>query len=1419
MHKVLSQVVLGVLGLAAAALTSPFANAQFSVGSPTTNWNALSYGPGGLGDVKGDQQTGQDEADIVGNTGSTTTSLPSVYTKLTAGTTTTNGTLAYRVRVGGDQNPMGYKAVVLIGLDANKDGKLDLFVGVDNSGQNDGIYIWKPATGPNISPATLSVDKRLPLKKYTETAANYHWGAVDSPSATSGVVLDPAANTTLRKDFNGATGTDYMLSFSVPFADVVAALAAQGIAITSSTPLAHVIGTSTQVGSFNQDLNGVSGNNSSTTPWATLGVLSQPVNGSGTVVNVAPVNALPASATANGSLAIAGVAVNDADGNLATVALTAVKGTMSVSLSGGAIIVGGANGSSSITLGGTQSQINAALATLGFSPASGYTGLASVTMISTDGGGLADQDVLGITVVAAANTAPIAYPDADTTHAGKAVTTYVIGNDVDADGNVLTITSATLTAGTGAISALSGNITYTPATTFVGTAVIAYTISDGRGGTSNSTLTVTVAPNAVPIAANDTLNANTQSTVFINVLGNDSDADGDALTITAASRVSGTGNVAISGNELQFDAPNSFGITVLSYTIADGYGGTATATVTITVGTNSIPVAVNDAVTTPQGIAVDADVLANDTDGNGDALTITDAVVTTGSGTALAVNNKVRFTPTPEFVGTAKITYTIDDGRGATATAVLTVTVIGNTAPIAVAESYTVAEDEVLALPAGGVLANDSDADGNALTAILVSSTTSGTLTLEANGAFTYTPGANFAGADSFTYKASDGALTSAQVTVALTVTPVNDAPVAQGESYTATQGSVLHVSTPGLLQNDSDAEGDVLKAVLVGEVSHGALSLNAGGSFLYLASGGFSGDDSFSYQVTDGSATSGVVVVTIHVAPSNSVPVATADEFAVESGAVLNVPAPGVVANDADAESDPLFAVLVSSASNGAVALNADGSFLYTPAAGFSGTDSFEYTVTDGSTTSGAAVVSIVVAAPAPPNTPPVISVANLLSTEVTVPLTFTMTTSDPDGDTVATKFLGPLQGTISGSGPEYVYQPSPTFAGTDTFKIIADDGRGGVATRTVKVNVTAKEATIGNYAMLLRNEQNEIAAHLFLTTTKLGRATGVLTIGGVRYTVRGFFGGAPVVIAPRSKGFTPITLAINVGGGNGEASSLVVTAIDGSGAYTGSSARSPYGPARRAPQAGRYTFVASRQQLVLDRTGAELADAERAVPMVASAMTARVTPNGAVIFQGSTGHGYALVCSSYMMSGSEVPFYAGRRNSGPSIQWGVLRFPAEAEAGAEITNAPAVSGTLHWNAGLDRRIPEPFAAEYPVLGARYLAPETGEALLNAASLTISLDIPSFAAAGAATYEETRSFSGNLLPPSDGSGVSAIRVNLSTGAFISRVQGRVVRPILGVIIQGEGIDRGLGSVVDLSSFGTCELRPAVGAPIAGESN
>jgi len=205
-----------------------------------------------------------------------------------------------------------------------------------------------------------------------------------------------------------------------------------------------------------------------------------------------------------------------------------------------------------------------------------------------------------------------------------------------------------------------------------------------------------------------------------------------------------------------------------------------------------------------------------------------------------------------------------------------------NQAPVATNDAYNTDEDTTLSIFAPGVLGNDTDVDTPAasLTAILVTGPShAASFTLNADGSFSYTPEANFNGADSFTYKANDGANDSNVAMVTIAVNPVNDAPVAQNDNYTVAEDSVLSVAAPGVLDNDTDPDlGQTLTVEVVSGPTHAlAFTLNADGSFAYTPQANFFGVDTFTYRAFDGTAYSNVAMAQIAVTNVNNAPVAQA--------------------------------------------------------------------------------------------------------------------------------------------------------------------------------------------------------------------------------------------------------------------------------------------------------------------------------------------------------------------------------------------------------------------------------------------------------------------------------------------------------------------------------------------------------------
>src|SRR5205814_2554040 len=185
-----------------------------------------------------------------------------------------------------------------------------------------------------------------------------------------------------------------------------------------------------------------------------------------------------------------------------------------------------------------------------------------------------------------------------------------------------------------------------------------------------------------------------------------------------------------------------------------------------------------------------------------------------------------------------------------------------NDAPVAVNDSYNATEDTPLTIAAPGVLGNDTDVDGNSLTAAVVAQPAHGTVTVNADGGFTYTPALNYNGSDSFTYKANNANADSHVATVAINVAAVNDAPVAVNDSYNATEDTPLTIAAPGVLGNDTDVDGNPLTAAVVAQPVHGTVTVNANGGFTYTPALNYNGSDSFTYKANDGTADSNVATV-----------------------------------------------------------------------------------------------------------------------------------------------------------------------------------------------------------------------------------------------------------------------------------------------------------------------------------------------------------------------------------------------------------------------------------------------------------------------------------------------------------------------------------------------------------------------------
>ena len=234
-----------------------------------------------------------------------------------------------------------------------------------------------------------------------------------------------------------------------------------------------------------------------------------------------------------------------------------------------------------------------------------------------------------------------------------------------------------------------------------------------------------------------------------------------------------------------------------------------------------------------------------------------------------------------------------------------------------------------------------------------------GSVTLNVDGSFTYIPNVDFFGDDTFTYTICEVAhpaqCDTGTVTISVAPGTENDPPVAVDDNYDAFEDTPLNVPAPGVLFNDYDPDGDSIVIDSNTQPTNGAVTLNADGSFTYTPNQDFFGPDTFNYTICDDGTPSlcdtALVTITVAAGTENDPPVAADDTYDAFKNIPLNVPAPGVLDNDYDPDGDTITIDSYTQPANGAVTLNADGSFTYTPDQDYLGPDTFNYTICDDAT------------------------------------------------------------------------------------------------------------------------------------------------------------------------------------------------------------------------------------------------------------------------------------------------------------------------------------------------------------------------------------------------------------------------------------------------------------------------------------
>ncbi|WP_225703695.1 DUF4082 domain-containing protein [Bradyrhizobium cenepequi] len=553
-------------------------------------------------------------------------------------------------------------------------------------------------------------------------------------------------------------------------------------------------------------------------------------------VNGAPVAANDVGPTATRDLAITIAAStltgNDSDPDGDAISVTAVSGATN-----GTVVL--------------NTQPNPQNNTITFTPNAGYTGPASFTYTISDGRGGTASATVSFTV-APPGTAPVS---------------LFSGSDIPAqtnlnDGSQLEVGMKFTSSVAGQITALKfyrspgdTGVNTLDLWTATGTRLATVTFSN----TSASGWQTVTLPSGVSIAANTTYIASYHTTGAYVATNNyfTTAVTNGPLTAPSSTASGGNGVYSYGGTSTSGIFPTS------SYNAANYWvdvvfapsGG----------GSNQPPVANNDSgYTTTQNTAVTiaaSALLANDTDPNGDPLTITGVSgAVNGTVSFNAQTNVVTFTPTAGYTGAASFNYAISDGRGGTAsaTATLTVNAAANQPPVANNDGgYTTTQNTAVTIAASALLANDTDPNGDPLTITGVSGAVNGAVSFNAQtNVVTFTPTAGYTGAASFNYAISDGRGGTASATATLTVNAAaNQPPVANNDSgYSTTQNTAVTIAASALLANDTDPNGDPLAITGVSGAVNGTVSFNAQTNVItFTPTTGYIGPASFSYAISDG--------------------------------------------------------------------------------------------------------------------------------------------------------------------------------------------------------------------------------------------------------------------------------------------------------------------------------------------------------------------------------------------------------------------------------------------------------------------------------------------------------------------------------------------------------------------------------------
>ncbi len=566
--------------------------------------------------------------------------------------------------------------------------------------------------------------------------------------------------------------------------------------------------------------------------------------------------------------------------------------------------------------------------------------------------GSANLDILPI------NDAPNAKNDVITTEEDTAVTIDVLVNDSDVEGDVLSIQSASVPSEQGSVDIVDGKLVFTPAENFNGEATITYIVTDGDL-TDEANVTVTVTPvNDSPVAVDDTVSTQEDTVVTIDVLPNDSDVDGDKLSIQSASVPKEQGTVEVVDGKLVFTPTENFnGDAEITYTVTDGEL-TDEAKVAVTVNpVNDAPTIKVDAVESITEDAVNTDTVVasltvRDTDTPEDQLTV--SLENNSNGYFVLVGNEVKLTQAGvdavnnDELNLKDLTISASVSDGVNPTASDSDSLIVNRVNDAPTVENAIADQELSEDFATYTIdLNDAFKDSDSALNFSVSGNSNVLVSIE-NGIATISPTADWNGSETLTFTATDPSGESVSQPVNFTVAPVADI-VADKATVVEDTSTVIKV-----LGNDTfEGDGKVVSLDTNNGPANGTVSVNPDGSVTYTPNDNYHGTDSFTYIVTSGGVSESTTV-SVDVTPVNDAPVAKDDIATTQEDTAVTI---DVLPNDSDVDGDKLSIESASVPKEQGTVEVVNGKLVFTPAENFNGHAEITYTVTDGELTDEAKV------------------------------------------------------------------------------------------------------------------------------------------------------------------------------------------------------------------------------------------------------------------------------------------------------------------------------------------------------------------------------------------------------------------------------------------------------------------------------